>query len=48
MATLTEYMQFALNVYDATEENTIGVPKGWTRIDWQPDRWTGFSAAVWK
>ncbi|MEN6374581.1 MAG: calcium-binding protein [Smithella sp.] len=48
MASALEYMQFALCVYNSSKNNEIGVPEGWTLIDWQPDRWTGFSAGVFK
>ena len=48
MASAAECIQFALGVYAASEKNTIGVPEGWSLIDWQPDRWTGFSAGVFK
>ena len=48
MPSTLEYMQFATNVYAASALNTIGVPTGWTRIDWQPDTFTGFSAGVYK
>ncbi len=48
MASPEEYMQFALGVYAASNKNKIGVPEGWSMIDWQPDRWTGFSAGVYK
>jgi len=47
MATVEEYMQFALGVYNASDENKIGVPTGWRMIDWQTDKWTsGFSAGA--
>lgn len=48
MATTSEYMQFALGVYNASDNNKIGVPEGWSLIDWEPDTWTGFSAGVYK
>lgn len=37
MPTTLEYMKFSLNVYEASDENIIGVPFGWIRTDWQPD-----------
>ena len=37
-------MQFATGVYDASKLNTIDPPAGWTRTDWQPDTFSGFSA----
>ena len=46
MVTPLEYMKFALNVYEATDENIIGVPFGWHRRDWQPDMLNGFSAGT--
>lgn len=47
MPTTLEYMKFSLNVYSASPlENIIGVPFGWTRIDWQPDMTSGFSAGT--
>ena len=48
MPTTLEYMQFSLGVYAASVRNAMGDPAGWTRIDWQPDQWTGFSAGVYK
>lgn len=48
MPTPFEYKQFATGVYAASDLNFIGPPAGWTRIDWQPDKWTGFSAGVYK
>jgi len=44
MATLFEYMQFATGVYAASARNYVAPPTGWTRADWQPDQFTGFSA----
>ncbi|HLO62597.1 MAG TPA: hypothetical protein VK165_06490 [Azonexus sp.] len=46
MASTTEYMQFALGVYNATTENKIAPPAGWSfdQALWQPDRASGFSA----
>ncbi|MDP2109432.1 MAG: hypothetical protein Q8N48_00845, partial [Thiobacillus sp.] len=46
MATVFEYMQLATRVYAASERNVIDVPAGWRQVDWQPDRYTGFSAGV--
>lgn len=48
MPTPFEYMQIATGVYAASDRNYVEPPAGWTRIDWQPDRWTGFSAGVYK
>lgn len=48
MPTPFEYMQIATGVYAASLRNYIAPPAGWSRIDWQPDRWTGFSAGVFK
>ena len=48
MPSTFEYMQFAAGVYAASSNNRIDVPTGWSRIDWQPDKWTGFSAGVYK
>ncbi|TRZ97777.1 MAG: hypothetical protein D4R84_04720 [Rhodocyclaceae bacterium] len=48
MPTPIEYMQIAAGVYAASDRNYVEPPAGWTRIDWQPDRWTGFSAGVYK
>lgn len=48
MPTTLEYTQFATGVYAASDRNYIAPPAGWTRIDWQPDKWTGFSAGVYK
>lgn len=48
MPSAFEYMQFATGVYAASVRNYIAPPPGWIRIDWQPDKWTGFSAGVYK
>ena len=48
MPTPTEYMRFALDVYAASNQNSVGCPDGWTRIDWQPDQADGFSAGVFR
>ena len=48
MATELEYTQFALRVYDASVNNKIGMPTGWSQIDWLPDQGSGFSAGVYK
>ena len=48
MPTTFEYMQLATRVYAASQRNKIGIPAGWSELDWQPDRWTGFSAGVYK
>lgn len=44
MPTVLEYMEFATGVYAASVRNHIDPPEGWTRTDWQPDMWDGFSA----
>jgi Ca2+-binding RTX toxin-like protein len=41
-------MQIATNVYAASGNNKVDTPSGWTRTDWQPDKWTGFSAGIYK
>jgi len=46
MATVLEYMQLASRVYASSVNNVIDVPAGWRELDWQPDRYTGFSAGV--
>ena len=46
MPTVLEYMQLATRVYNASVVNVIGVPGDWREVDWQPDRYTGFSAGV--
>jgi Ca2+-binding RTX toxin-like protein len=48
MPTTIEYMQMATNVYAANPRNQIDPPSGWSRIDWEPDTWIGFSAGVFK
>lgn len=48
MPTTLEYMLLATRVYAASAINEIGIPTGWRELDWQPDRWTGFSAGVYK
>jgi hypothetical protein len=37
-----------MNRCAASDNNKIGVPAGWSGLDWQLDRWTGFSAGVYK
>ncbi|MHB8149274.1 MAG: hypothetical protein ACYDIB_03855 [Desulfobulbia bacterium] len=46
MASEFEYMQLATRVYAASEKNEIGIPKGWSQLDWQSDIWNGFSAGA--
>jgi hypothetical protein len=46
MATTLEYMKFALNVYQASDKNSIGVPLNWNRTNRQPDMLSGFSAGT--
>lgn len=48
MPSAPEYMQLATRVYAASVNNKIGIPDGWRELDWQPDRWTGFSAGAYK
>jgi hypothetical protein len=46
MPTEFEYMQFATRVYAASTRNQIGIPEGWSLLDWVPDQFTGFSAGA--
>ncbi|BCM25591.1 calcium-binding protein [Methyloradius palustris] len=46
MVSVLEYMKFSLNVYAASDVNLIGVPLGWDRFSWQPDKASGFSAGA--
>ena len=49
MASVNEYMQLSEHVYASSDNNDIGLPIGWTELDWEADgRWTGFSAGVYK
>ncbi len=49
MPTIFEYMQLATRVYvQENDNNQISIPPGWSELNWQPDRWTGFSAGVYK
>ena len=48
MPSTFEYMQFATGVYAASDQNSLDAPAGWTRIDWMPDQWSGFSAGIYK
>lgn len=48
MPTTLEYMQFAIGVYSASSSNRLDVPPGWSLLNWQPDKVTGFSAGVYK
>ena len=41
MASVMEYMQFATRVYDASDNNRIGVPTGWTELNWESDQGCG-------
>ena len=47
MASAFECMQFSTRVYSTLiDDNTIGVPLGWTMFDHVPDTFTGFSAGT--
>lgn len=48
MASTPEYMQFALGVYNATTENKIAPPVGWSfdQALWQPDRASGANSVA--
>lgn len=46
MPTTLECMKFSLNVYAAIVKNSIALPFGWCRNNWQPDLASGFSAGT--
>ncbi|WP_371325016.1 hypothetical protein VX159_05735 [Dechloromonas sp. ZY10] len=50
MAERIEYAQLAAVVYAASNKNKLGIPAGWTELDWQPDQsgTTGFSAGAYR
>lgn len=46
MLTTFEYMQLATRVYASSDKNAIGVPVGWVELNWEPDKWDGFSVGA--
>jgi hypothetical protein len=48
MTSQFEYMLLATRVYAASNNNKIDLPQGWSQLDWEPDRFTGFSAGIYK
>lgn len=48
MPTTSEYMQLATRVYIASDRNKIGIPENWSEINWEPDRFSVFSAGIYK
>ena len=37
MVSVNEYMQLSQRVYDASDDNRIGVPDDWAELEWLPD-----------
>lgn len=48
MPTPFEYMLLATRVYAASDSNKIGIPPGWTELNWEPDKGDGFSVGAYK
>ena len=48
MASVLEYMQLSEHVYASSDKNDIGIPVGWEELDWQTDKWDGFSVGAYK